>query len=75
MAVPAHHAKANFDVGKDVGTRQITGLVDGLLDACLSHAADQRLGDVVVPAFAALAHAEIEVVGAAEARLFITRIL
>jgi hypothetical protein len=51
-----------IDVGGDVGDRQVSDLVDLLLDPLFLQAAEEGLGDGVVPAVALPAHSRLEMI-------------
>jgi len=55
-----------IDVVGHVGDRQFSVLVDLLLDSFLLQAAEERLGDRIVPAIALPAHARLEMIRTAE---------
>ncbi len=55
-----------FDVVGHIGACEVSVLVDLLLDALFLEAAEERLGDGVVPAISLSAHAGFQVMGAAE---------
>ena len=67
VAVAARSIVEGIKVVCHVCDRQVPTLVDLLLDAFLLQAAEERLGDGVVPAVAFPTHARLEVVGPAEA--------
>ena len=75
MAVAAGSVVERFDVVEDIGARQIPSLVDALLDAFLLQAAEEGLGNGIVPAVASPAHARLEVVGCAESPEVVASIL
>ena len=67
MTVAAGSIVERIDVVGHVGQRERSVLVDLFLDAFLLQAAEEGLGDGVVPAVALAAHARLEVIGATEA--------
>lgn len=75
MAVAAGSVVERFDVVEDIGARQIPSLVDALLDAFLLQAAEEGLGNGIVPAVASPAHARLKVVGCAESPEVVASIL
>ena len=66
MAVAACRIVEAVDVVSNVRDGQLPVLVDLFLDALFLQAAEERLGDSVVPAVAFAAHAGFQVIGAAE---------
>ena len=62
MAVAAGSIVEGIDVGGDVGDRQVSGLVDLLLDPLFLQAAEEGLGDGVVPAVALPTHTRLEMI-------------
>src|SRR6185369_14561561 len=63
MAVAAGSIVEGIDVGGDIGDRQVSVLVDLLLDPLLLEAPEEGLGDGVVPAVTLPAHARLEMMG------------
>lgn len=57
----------DFDVIKDVGARQITGLVDTFSHALLFQTAEEGLGDRVISTISTTTHTQLERVRATEA--------
>jgi len=66
MTVPARPIVKAIDVVGQVGDRQLPVLVDLFLDPLFLQAAEERLGDRIVPAIALPAHTRLEVIRAAE---------
>jgi hypothetical protein len=66
MAVAARSIVEGVDVIRHVGCRQLSVLVDLFLDPLFLQAAEERLGDGIVPAVAFAAHTRLEVIRAAE---------
>ena len=66
MTVAAHLIVERIDVVRHVGDRQLSVFVDLFLDPLFLQAAEERLGDSIVPAVAFPAHTRLEVIRAAE---------
>ena len=66
MAVPTRSIVEALDVISHFGDRQRSILVDLFLDSLFFQAAEERLGDGIVPAVAFPAHTRLEVIRAAE---------
>jgi hypothetical protein len=52
-----------FDVFRDIGVCSFAILVDSLLDAFFLQAAEEWLGNRIVPAIASTTHARLEMIG------------
>ena len=68
VTVAAGSIVKDFDVIKDVGACELARFVDPLAYAFLLQAAEEGLGDGVVPAVAAAAHAGVEADGLTDPR-------
>ena len=66
MTVSTRSIVEGIGVVGNVGTRQLAVLLDLFVHPLFLQAADERLGDVIVPTVALLAHAGLEVDRAAE---------
>ena len=66
MTVAARSIVEGIDVVGHVGDRQLSVLVDLFLDPLFLQAAEERLGDGIVPAVAFPAHTRLEAIRAAE---------
>src|SRR5712691_10154927 len=64
-----------IDIGRDIGRRQLSVLVDLLFDPFLLQTGEERLSDGIVPAVAASAHAGLQVIGSTEAPPVIAAVL
>ncbi len=62
MTVAAGSIVEGIDLGGDVGDRQVSVLVDLLLDPLFLQTTEEGLGDGVVPAVALPAHTRLEVI-------------
>lgn len=65
----------DFDVIKDVSTRQVTGFVDAFADPLLLETAKERLCHSIIPAIAAATHAGFKVIGQTESAPIVAAIL
>src|SRR5688572_29023390 len=66
MTVAACSIVEGINVISHVGDRQLPVLIDLFLDSFLLYAAEERLGDGIVPAVAFPAHTRLEAIRAAE---------
>jgi hypothetical protein len=75
MTVAARVIVEGIDVVGHLGDRQLPVLVDLLLDPFLLQAAEERLGDGIVPAVPVPTHTGLEVIRAAESPPRVTTVL
>ena len=66
MAVATGPIVEHLDVVEDIRFGKIAGFIDPFLNSFLFQAAEEGLGDSVIPAVATPAHAGLEVVAAAK---------
>jgi hypothetical protein len=66
VAVPSRSIVEGIDVVSHIGDRELSVLVDLLLDSFLFQAAEEGLGDGIVPAVALPAHTRFEMIRTAE---------
>src|SRR5262245_46420553 len=66
MAVTTRSIVEGIDVVGQVGDRQLSVLINLLLDSFLLQAAEERLSDGIVPAVTVPAHTRLEAIRAAE---------
>jgi hypothetical protein len=64
-----------FDVVRDIGPRDLSVLVDSLLDPFLLQAAEERLCNRIVPAVAPSPHAGLKMIGSAKAPPVVASVL
>jgi len=75
MAMTSGSIVERLDVFGHFSARELSALVDPLLDAVFLQAREEGLSDRVVPAVATAAHVRLEATRTAEAPLVVTSIL